>query len=90
MAAVSELFDEFVVRSVMLFAGNDVTVDKMLVPFRGRCGLGLVLWLTLKIHFIVIADIYPGGDIKLDYAIRLFELCWDFKKKVYTTQISAK
>ncbi|XP_050295783.1 uncharacterized protein LOC126735740 [Anthonomus grandis grandis] len=82
LAAMSELFDEFVARSKSCYSlGIYLTVDEMLVPFRGRCGFRMYIpnkpakygikmqvLADAKTHYLVNAEIYVGSEIKVNGA----------------------
>lgn len=74
LAAISELFGKFVLNSKANYSpGVNVTVDEMLVPFRGRCsfrmyipnkpakyGLKVQILSDSKTHYMINAEVYTG------------------------------
>ncbi|XP_030745484.1 piggyBac transposable element-derived protein 3-like [Sitophilus oryzae] len=78
LAAISEFFDKFVENSKLSYSpGYYLTVDEMLIPFRGRCsfrmfipskpakyGIKVQILTDAKTHYMVNAEIYCGAEIK--------------------------
>lgn len=77
VAAISELFDKFVTNSKQNYTpGDNVTIDEMLVPFRGRCGFRMFIpnkpakyGIKVQIladsqtHYMLNAEIYAGKEL---------------------------
>lgn len=75
LAPIVELFDEFVENSKKNFiSGPNLTINEMLVPFRGRCGFRMYLpnkpakygikvqiMADSKTHYMVNAEVYTGS-----------------------------
>nr|CAI5851047.1 unnamed protein product [Callosobruchus analis] len=78
LAAISEVFDLFIRNCQEMFSpGEFLTVDEMLVPFRGRCGFRMYIprkpakygikvqvLADAKTHYLVNAEVYTGKNIK--------------------------
>lgn len=76
LAPISEMFDKFVTNSKQNYTpGDSMTVDEMLVPFRGRCGFRMFIpnkpakyGIKVQIladsqtHYMLNAEIYAGKD----------------------------
>ncbi|XP_050300110.1 piggyBac transposable element-derived protein 4-like [Anthonomus grandis grandis] len=74
LAAISEIYNEFVENSMICYTPSEfLTVDEMLVPFRGRCGfrmympvkpakygLKIQILADSKSHYMINSEIYTG------------------------------
>ncbi|XP_050310858.1 piggyBac transposable element-derived protein 4-like [Anthonomus grandis grandis] len=77
LAPISEVFNTFVDNAREMYnPGDNVTLDEMLVPFRGRCGFGMYIpgkpakyglkvqiLADSKTHYMLNAEVYTGAQI---------------------------